>query len=330
MILALLSTVDTSCIVCAALFFLANLLSIIYRALDYNQMSSEDYQTMLSLDPEFLQNAWTWRSKYVGLKTSAGMFNALAWFTFVVPILQTSWILSKGGKRHVGTHIFLAALVVAGSIIESVSRLMIIGVDSVSHWMASDFNLSSWNYRNDGIGWRVLEMVYETCNGIIIWIDAFEWLALSGVLIIIYASVDSEKREESVSATFNSTWAHFGVLVGTFCWFDFLADVMRMENLKMFQAWTILFSALNMLILLPIWILMLGKQLTEAKPVHYDMAPSRSGRNIGNTVPSEEDIDEYNSSQRELLHRNNGNSHESDDKSNDDGSHHSSTVFEIS
>jgi len=81
---------------------------------------------------------------------------------------------------------------------------MIIGVDSVSHWMASDFNLSSWNYRNDGIGWRVLEMVYETCNGIIVWIDAFEWLALSGVLIIIYASVDSEKREESVSQTFNS------------------------------------------------------------------------------------------------------------------------------
>jgi len=326
MLYALLSTVDTPCIVCAALFFIANLLSIIYRALDYNSMSSEDYQTMLSLDPEFLQNAWTWRSRYVGLKTSAGMFNTLAWFSFTVPILQTSWILSQGGKRHPGTHIFLAGLVVAGSVIEAISRLMLIGVDSVSHWMASDFNLSSWNYRNDGIGWRVLEMVYETCNGIIVWIDAFEWLALSGILIIIYASVDSEKREESVSRTFNSTWAHFGVLVGTFCWFDFLADVMRMENLKMFQSWTILASALNMLILLPIWILMLGKQLSEAKPVYYDMAPNNSS-SVRITRPTAgEDMDEYNSSQRELLHRNGR--HESDDKSHESGSHHSS--FEIS
>merc|ERR1712125_190920 len=97
--------------------------------------------------------------------------------------------------------------------------------------------------------------------------------------------------------------------------FDFMGDVMRMENLKMFQAWTILFSALNMLVLLPIWILMLGKQLTWVKPVHYDMAPSStsSRRNIGH---SEKDTDEYNSSQRELLHRNNGHSHESDDRSN--------------
>jgi len=325
MILSLLSTVDTSCLLCASLFFFANLLSIIHRAIEYSQMSSEDYQTMLSLDPAFLQNAWTWRSKYVGLKTSAGMFNALAWFTFIIPVLQTAWILSKGGKRHLGLHIFLAGVVVAGGIIESVSRLMIIGVDSVSHWMASDFNLSSWNYRNDGIGWRVLEMVYQTCNGIIVWIDAFEWLALSGVLIIIYASVDSEKNEESVGRTFNLTWAHCGVVIGTFCWFDFLAAVMRMENLKMFQSWTILISAMNMLILLPIWIIMLGKQLTEIKPVFYDIAVDTAAtQNNSSAEPAEMEMDEFRRSQRDLLHQ----STPSD--LNDDESHASSTVFEIS
>lgn len=84
-----------------------------------------------------------------------------------------------------------------------------------------------------------------------------------------------------------------------------------MENLKMFQSWTILASALNMLILLPIWILNLGKQLSEAKPVYYDMAPNNSS-SVRITRPTAgEDMDEYNSSQRELLHRNGR--HESDE-----------------
>jgi len=274
---------DTSCAVSAGLFFLGNLLNIILRGIAFSQMSEENYENLLNLDPTYLQQTWMLRAENIGLKTAAGMVNALAWFMLCVPILQVAWILSKGGKRHMGTHIFLAGLVIAGSVIESICRLMIIGVDSVSHWMATEFNLSSWNYRNDGIGWRVLEMVYEACNGIIVWIDAFEWLALSAILIIIYASADSERKEGEDAGSFSTTWAHYAVVIGTLCWFDFLADILRLENWKVFMSVAIFISSLNMLILFPVWLLMLGKQLSMAKPVsHYDVAFNEDSFSVGN------------------------------------------------
>jgi hypothetical protein len=84
---------------------------------------------------------------------------------------------------------------------------------------ASDFNLNNWvgENTNDGIGWRVLEMTWMISNGkmiylfflpshtrlhclthivfmftifsiwkgMLLWIDAFEWLALYGVLVSV-------------------------------------------------------------------------------------------------------------------------------------------------
>lgn len=38
------------------------------------------------------------------------LFGAMAWFWLMVPIVQSAWILSKGGKRLVGAHMSLAAV----------------------------------------------------------------------------------------------------------------------------------------------------------------------------------------------------------------------------
>lgn len=42
--------------------------------------------------------------------TWAGLFGCIAWFFFMVPILQSAWILSRGGKRLVGTHVLLGSV----------------------------------------------------------------------------------------------------------------------------------------------------------------------------------------------------------------------------
>ena len=41
---------------------------------------------------------------------AAALFGVLAWFFLMVPICQSAWILSKGGKRLVGPHLLLAAV----------------------------------------------------------------------------------------------------------------------------------------------------------------------------------------------------------------------------
>jgi len=266
------SSIELSCVFPAVLFFFGKLLNIIHRSLLLFLVDEDSYDSRLELDPTFLHELWSQRSKYVGLKTAAGMVNVIAWFALCVPVLQTAWTLSMGGKRHLGTHVFLVGLVVTGSTIEAISRLMVIGIDSVCHFMANDFNLSSWNYKNDGIGWRVLEIVYDSSNGVIAWVDAFEWLALSGILVIIYASVDAERMDKNSILNFSYYWTYHGLLAGTLCWVDFLAEVMRVENYTIFQLFAILVSAFNMLILLPSWLLYLGKQLYKAKPVYYDFS----------------------------------------------------------
>ena len=42
--------------------------------------------------------------------TWARLFGCMAWFWFMVPILQSAWILSRGGKRLVGTHVLLGSV----------------------------------------------------------------------------------------------------------------------------------------------------------------------------------------------------------------------------
>lgn len=41
---------------------------------------------------------------------AAALFGTLAWFFLIVPIVQSAWILSKGGRRLVGPHLLMASV----------------------------------------------------------------------------------------------------------------------------------------------------------------------------------------------------------------------------
>jgi len=39
---------------------------------------------------------------------SASLLNVVAWFLMIGPLLQSAWVLSRGGRRLVGPHVLLA------------------------------------------------------------------------------------------------------------------------------------------------------------------------------------------------------------------------------
>jgi len=68
---------------------------------------------------------------------------------------------------------------------------------NASLWLAQDFNLEDWDDGDVmGTGWRVLEMIHIVTAGMLLWIDAFESLALFGIVSVIFYSIETEPRFE--------------------------------------------------------------------------------------------------------------------------------------
>jgi hypothetical protein len=84
---------------------------------------------------------------------------------------------------------------VCGGIIELLARLLVAGMTNASLWLSKDFNLNDWDDGDVmGTGWRVLEMIHIVTAGMLLWIDAFESLAILGIVSIIFYSVETEPR----------------------------------------------------------------------------------------------------------------------------------------
>jgi hypothetical protein len=101
--------------------------------------------------------------------------------------------------------------------------------------------------------------------GAILWIDAFEWLALFGIMCCMYYSVVTLPDENRVIGL----WlVRLGLLIGILCLFDFAADILRFTTWSPYSKIALLISILNSLVLLPMWLIMLSIQLPGAKPKH--------------------------------------------------------------
>merc|ERR1712150_218394 len=106
-----------------------------------------------------------------------------------------------GGKRMFGLHISIAALALGGSMSELLGHLMTIGFNNAVKWVVSRFNLDNWGVSEtgvDGMGWRVVEVLQVMGNGIVLWVDAFEWVALALITLFIALSIRSDAKEGSV------------------------------------------------------------------------------------------------------------------------------------
>ena len=71
---------------------------------------SFNFEYWKELDPTYIELRWGDREKQRPIMMSAALFGAMAWFWLIVPIVQSAWVLSRGGKRLVGPHLLLAAV----------------------------------------------------------------------------------------------------------------------------------------------------------------------------------------------------------------------------
>jgi len=253
--------IDCSCLLAAILLVASNILFFI-SIFQFQKRGDFDFESWKQLDPAVIQDEWKFRDGQLPLELSSAILNVVAWLALSVPILQLAWILSDGGARLLATHVLIGVLALAGTIIESVAALFLIGTTFTTSWLASDFNLGNWTGTdsNDQIGWRTLEVTYIAIQGMRLWVDALEFLALFGILLSVFVSVRAQETR-----LFGSCWSWLGVVIAALCIVDFAADILRFQSWRVFSSVALGISVVNQLLLLPLWLVMLGAQLPRAK-----------------------------------------------------------------
>mmetsp|Transcript_2941 Transcript_2941/g.4780 ORF Transcript_2941/g.4780 Transcript_2941/m.4780 type:complete len:275 (-) Transcript_2941:81-905(-) len=251
----------------AALFFVAS--NILRFILYIGQINRDFYIESLlkELDPEYLKLEWLYRDSMNSMRASANILNAIAWVLFSIPMIQVAWVLSRGGQRKMRTHGAIVGFTLAGIITELTARLLLFGSNSAAHWVAHTFNLDYWILPAgiydgpDGIGWRALEVTHIILRGLTTYVDAFEWVCLFAILVLIMHSVDSMQNR-----VLNIWWARFGLLVAFLCLFDLASAVLLFFDLHTYTRFAVGISIINTLIFLPAWLIILAFTLPGALP----------------------------------------------------------------
>jgi hypothetical protein len=254
---------DITCVLAALLFFTGNLLLIIFYAKEAKR-EHFDYDIYITLDPDYIQQEWDFRMQHRPQYLAAGIINGLAWFFLTFPLIQLSWVLSQRGSKSLWLHIAIAILALAASFTEWISRFLYIGSSMATEMLVKQFNLDNWVASNsdDGIGWRALEVTHIVVSGLILFIDAFEWICLFLILVLIHISVRRWRVHDSV--TFGACWNSMGLFIALLSLLDFVAEVLRLDGFKIFGQIAFWYAAANRLVLLPLWLLMLGSRLPYA------------------------------------------------------------------
>ena len=279
--------IDFSCLLTTILFWTSNLLYMLVK-ISHRDRHSFNYSTWKELDPQYIQQEWQRRGEERGITSAARLLGALAWFSLLIPILNVVWILSVGGKRRVGLHVLISALAIGGSISELLARLIMVGVENIGLWLSKDWNLDDWANEGDGLGWRTLEVSYMLSRGVVLWVDAFEWLALAGIYILIFVSLRADR--DSSSTTFSMKWAYLGLILGGLSIVAFLVDTLRFLSWRLMSTIEMFVAVLNTMILFPVWLIWLGRMLPRLRTKYEENSNSKEREaltvGLGNDKPN--------------------------------------------
>mmetsp|Transcript_5595 Transcript_5595/g.8103 ORF Transcript_5595/g.8103 Transcript_5595/m.8103 type:complete len:307 (+) Transcript_5595:44-964(+) len=264
--------VDCICLMSAFFFLLSNILGTVLVAKNANHLTF-NLQKWVDLEPSYLIDQWNQRSSSSALFQASSIFNAFAWFLFAIPVTQVAWALSRGGKRRVGVHMAIAGFALGGALAELIARLLIFGSFGAAMFVHKRFNKEHWlpdsisNGAEDLMGWKALEIVFIITEGIVVWIDAFEWISLFFVLILLYFSVGTQMDDQR---KLDMWWARLGLFIGFLTFVDFAIDVLRLEDWKTFTQIAIAISFFNTVLLLPIWLIWLGFSMHTVLPQYNE------------------------------------------------------------
>ena len=117
---------DLKCVAAALCFTTSNVLYVVYGvrmmsgASHFHHTNGEsgvngtvhsfNFTNWKELNPTYIEESWVHREASRPVMTWAALLGSMAWFLLIVPVLQSAWILSRGGKRMVGTHVFLGSV----------------------------------------------------------------------------------------------------------------------------------------------------------------------------------------------------------------------------
>jgi len=268
--------VNCACISSAFCFIVSNALGIAVmverasRRHDGNHSGGSSgstfYSRMTSLDSDQIQRRWMHRRNIAPLDQTSHIFNAFAWLFFLTPILQLAWALSRGGKRRVGIHTAIAGFAILGCMTEILSRLLLFGGWGSANWIADSFVLTGWSGGDDDdtIGWKTLEITYTIMHGMLRWVDAFEWICLFVIMILLYFSIATQVMP---SSGLSLNFARLGLCIAFFCVLDFATDLLELEDWRTFHKIAVYYTILNTCILLPFWLLWLSCTIQNVMPI---------------------------------------------------------------
>lgn len=254
---------DITCLLAALLFLTGNILLMVFY-LKESQREHFDYDKYTSLNPEYLMQEWAFIEQHRPKWLSAGIINGLAWLFFAFPMIQLAWILSQRGSKSLWMHIGIAVLALTGALTEWLARFLYIGASMAMQLLTEKFNLDNWisDNSNDQIGWRTLEVTHVVVRGLILFIDAFEWICLFLIMVFVHISVRQWRVKDSV--TFGACWNSLGLFIGLLSILDFVAEVLRLDGFKLFGPIAFWYAIVNRCILIPLWLIILGLRLPYA------------------------------------------------------------------
>jgi hypothetical protein len=268
---------EISCILAALFFLTANVVKIVFFAQERrrNHWDMDEY-TLLSLD--YLKNEWDFRLSAQGLWFASSSLNAFAWIMFAYPVVQMAWLLSNGGTKAITFNIGIVLLAFGGAFTEWMSNLFWIGMNVATKKIVEEFNLDQWVRDemapvNEGLGWKSVEINHIAGSGFIWFVDTFEWMCLAGIFVFTYLSVRIWRKDDETS--FGERWNILSLVIGLLCVLEFLLEIARFEGFYSLSTSTLILSAINRLIFIPVWIISLGFMMPRAilKQAYTDTDP---------------------------------------------------------
>lgn len=265
------------CCLCAVLFWVCNAIEIIVGAQRSTKwsMDKEDYKQLL---PNYIVDDWLNKADTKSLELASGFLKGIFWILFCLPMIEMAWVLSKGGKRNLAWNFGIMLFTLGGVWTKWFSSIFWNGMYISFHQITTYFNLEDWlnqaskNQYNidgeDGIGWRALEVNYIISRGLVWVVNAVEWICLAAIFSFTFVSVFYWRKEDDTS--FGAKWNSLGLFIGLLALVEFSSEMVGFEGYYVAWIFVVLYAAINRLILIPVWIIILGFQLPKANTKTFD------------------------------------------------------------
>lgn len=125
--------------------------------------------------------------------------------------------------------------------------------------------------------WVLLPSALTLFQGLLRWIDAFEWLCLFAILTLIYFSIGTQEKKYR---QFPLWWARLGLFIALLSIVDFCADLVYLQQHTILARYSILVAIFNTILMLPIWLLSLSHYLPKAILKRRDIYSSNNENDV--------------------------------------------------